>query len=347
MAKFLRTYVLPLVIIALSFSGNRAQAQTVYMSDTICNPQGPMDFWVDSLAGTGFYWEVKGGAIVSGQGTHRATIQWNGLAPWYIRVTAENAEGCWSDTLHTDIFIFQDPTYKVSGPTEVCKGELVTLFSAAGSNFQWSTGDTTATINFIAEKDTTFFLIVETPCTQDTLYHSVKVFDQPVAQVSSDKDTVFINEPIIFNASWNAGNMEWEIENEIFINRAQLVYRFQYPGEKLIKVVVTNGNCYDTIYKSVYVWEAFKIYIPNTFTPNNNGKNELFVFKGFGIAKFEAYILDRWGNEVYHWNDELENGWDGTFQGEPLPQDVYVYRILAWDYRGRYKEYIGNVNLIR
>lgn len=73
-----------------------------------------------------------------------------------------------------------------------------------------------------------------------------------------------------------------------------------------------------------------KIYVPNAFSPNNNKINEVFLPKGVFIDSFQMHIYNRWGEKVFNTFDQFQ-GWDGTFKGQPCPEEVYVYIIL---YRG-------------
>lgn len=76
------------------------------------------------------------------------------------------------------------------------------------------------------------------------------------------------------------------------------------------------------------VTPAAILHIPNAFTPNGDGINEVFIPKGEGIEFFRMMIYNRWGELIYE-TDDLQNGWDGTYQGVLSQQDVYIYKISA------------------
>jgi gliding motility-associated-like protein len=96
-------------------------------------------------------------------------------------------------------------------------------------------------------------------------------------------------------------------------------------GEYIL--TVNNGNCIskDTIALTNYCESS--IYVPNAFTPNGDGKNEIFKVKGAHIDDFEMLIFNRWGEVIYQSND-IGEGWNGTYLGNQVQQDVYVYKIL-------------------
>lgn len=94
-----------------------------------------------------------------------------------------------------------------------------------------------------------------------------------------------------------------------------------------------------------------KIEIPNVFTPNGDGKNDVFQvvvpggnIKDIGILKFEIY--DRWGQKIFA-NGNTEKGWDGTHKGIPCPSDIYVYVIEVGFFNGDIKKYRGDISLVR
>jgi gliding motility-associated-like protein len=96
----------------------------------------------------------------------------------------------------------------------------------------------------------------------------------------------------------------------------------------------------------VTVESLFTFYIPNAFTPNSNGRNEVFRGEGEGYQTTEMLIYDRWGEQIFQTADDL-SGWDGTFKGKPAPQGTYVYSISVIDQEGEKHTYNGRVTLTR
>ena len=109
-------------------------------------------------------------------------------------------------------------------------------------------------------------------------------------------------------------------------------------------LTLTAGNCYET--DTVEIDHCPLIYVPNAFTPNEDGTNDEWGFKGVGIREFYMVILDRWGNQVFEAN-HIDDWWDGTFKGRQVQIDVYVY--IA-EYRGlntNAGRKVGTVTLVR
>jgi gliding motility-associated-like protein len=114
-------------------------------------------------------------------------------------------------------------------------------------------------------------------------------------------------------------------------------------------IEVTDKGCADTIFKLVEVIDDMSVYIPNTFTPNGDGKNDIFLVKGIGFST-DDFVMELFatnGNLIYSTRD-YSMGWDGTVKGQPAQIGSYTYKIkVLGTHREGYKEYVGHVNLIR
>ena len=88
------------------------------------------------------------------------------------------------------------------------------------------------------------------------------------------------------------------------------------------------------------------IFVPNTFTPNGDGKNDVFKAYGNYLQKLNMKVFNQWGEKVYETSD-VTGGWDGTYKGSQAPVGVYVYVVSATMPDGRTISKKGTVNLIR
>jgi gliding motility-associated-like protein len=108
--------------------------------------------------------------------------------------------------------------------------------------------------------------------------------------------------------------------------------------------VADSDGCFAT--DSVIVDVIPTIYVPNAFTPNGDGLNDMFRPKFTGYISMEVYIFNRWGQLLYQWNT-LDGGWDGTYMGEKVQEDTYVYLIKAVSYLHKPYQLIGSVTVIK
>lgn len=115
------------------------------------------------------------------------------------------------------------------------------------------------------------------------------------------------------------------------------------------QIVINQYGCTDTIASDVIIVPQATLYVPNTFTPNGDGKNDFFLAYGDFIDEFHMMIFDRWGNLIFESND-IQKGWDGKANGgsELAQIDTYVWKISFTEkYSGHYHRIIGHVNLIK
>ena len=98
-------------------------------------------------------------------------------------------------------------------------------------------------------------------------------------------------------------------------------------------LIVNNEGCRDSVYATVDITKN-ALYIPSSFTPNNDSKNDMFRVPP--VADFFLHYLsvfDRWGNRVFH-TTVPGKGWDGSHQGQPCPTGAYVYVLKGTDPKG-------------
>ncbi|NJO24909.1 MAG: gliding motility-associated C-terminal domain-containing protein [Bacteroidia bacterium] len=117
--------------------------------------------------------------------------------------------------------------------------------------------------------------------------------------------------------------------------------------------VSNNGNCIATDFVTVFVTcTKGNLYIPNTFSPNGDGMNDIFYPRGRGINAIKALrVFNRWGQLVFEKQNfnanDASSGWDGTFKGAHLTPDVYVYIIDVVCENNTLLTFKGDVSLIR
>ncbi len=177
----------------------------------------------------------------------------------------------------------------------------------------------------------------------------------PVADFNFESSKPIINETVEFtDASYGAKVTSWmwnfsHLKNQVVLKQNTSL-SYETPGTYVVALVVmSNYGCRDTVVKSIIVGDDFGIYIPNSFTPNGDGVNDVFQPKGFGIVKYEFNIFDRWGEKMFSTHD-FGTGWDGTYtsRGQTfVKEDVYVWSIKVTNVFGKSKEYSGKVTLIK
>ncbi len=127
-------------------------------------------------------------------------------------------------------------------------------------------------------------------------------------------------------------------------------YPNEEPGTYPVVLTVTNQNgCQDTARGTVIINGIYIFYVPNTFTPDGDGVNEIFRPYGEGIdfSQYTMQIFDRWGELIFE-TPYPELGWDGTYKGQPVPIGTYIWKIVAKEkYSTIIHDNFGHVNVIK
>jgi gliding motility-associated-like protein len=178
----------------------------------------------------------------------------------------------------------------------------------------------------------------------------IAVSPNPVASFIYTPQIIMELHPDVTFASNSIGatNWLWDFGDGSFSNVENPIHAYQDTGIFCITLLVSNNaGCTDTTIGCLYIQPEYSLYIPNTFTVNGDGLNEIWQLYGRGIKKLEVRIFDRWGEELYFF-DDLAKGWPGTRQnGSVCKQDVYVFRVEVTDPSNTTHVILGNVNLIR
>ncbi|MBK9284890.1 MAG: gliding motility-associated C-terminal domain-containing protein [Sphingobacteriaceae bacterium] len=130
---------------------------------------------------------------------------------------------------------------------------------------------------------------------------------------------------------------------------AQTSETYLAPGSYTAMIIATKGSCVDTAFQVIKVDIPSKMEVPNVFTPNGDGSNDVFFLKVANLKEVTAIIHDRWGNKVYETTSTTGNiAWDGkNFAGAECSSGVYFYTIKATGKDDKEYEQKGNVSLFR
>jgi gliding motility-associated-like protein len=279
--------------------------------------------------------------------------------------------GC-SNTANTAVMV--NPTPNANIVTSTAKGCVPTCvtFSANGASnitsYGWIlngagiTGSVNGAYCFDAASQYTLGLTVmdANGCMGTVTPVFVDIYPKPTADFNHApiKPIVNIDQFVTFtDASWGTPIVSW---NWYFMNTAQYTsteqnptFAYTEPGTYPVVLVVKSDNgCMDTLVRPLVVGEDFGIYVPNAFTPNGDGTNDIFQPKGFGIVKYEINIFDRWGEKVFSTKD-FEKGWDGTMQSKHdvkygiIEEGSYTWLINCTDVFGKSHELKGHVILMK
>ncbi len=189
-------------------------------------------------------------------------------------------------------------------------------------------------------------------CTQTfTQPNIITIYPGPTAAFTPDPYQASILHPEIsfINNSDGADLYNWTFGDGGSSSLFEPIHTYPDTGWYQVMLYVQNSyGCMDTASQMVYIIPEFTLYVPNAFTPNEDGINDFFTIAGIGIVGMELNIFNRWGENIYTTLNRAK-GWDGTVQKDDgvAQQDVYVYHVTVRDVFGRTHQRTGTVTLVR
>ena len=177
---------------------------------------------------------------------------------------------------------------------------------------------------------------------------NVRLFDNPLAQFYID---TLLRKNInysIDNRSTGATDWLWTIDDLYESDIYYPVVSFSDTGYYEVHLRATNiFGCSDTISKKVLVENELVYYLPNSFTPNDDGINDTFKISIENFSKFKLLIFNRNGQIIFDSEVSENQEWDGKFKNQLVPNGTYVYRFEANDLFGKLYVENNKLNLIR
>ncbi len=196
----------------------------------------------------------------------------------------------------------------------------------------------------------------------------ITLYQSPTAIISTITDTINALDPSLQFTSSSVGNITEQNWNYGDNSPAEIinnpVHTFPLNSEGLgiastyqVSLIITDdNNCKDTTYKNIFVVNEYWMYIPNSFSPDNDNINDKFCIEYSGIREntFSFYILNRNGDILFETNDSeslkcSENGgWDGKDNdGNDIIPGTYVYELYFQEWDGWKNTKHGTINLVR
>lgn len=185
---------------------------------------------------------------------------------------------------------------------------------------------------------------------------AITVHPYPIANFSwsPDNPTLIQNEVKFENTSIDAISYEWTFGDGETSNQENPIHEYNSEEAAFYEVCLETASsygCLDTLCKTLYVENDYVFFAPNSFTPNNDGLNDIFkpILNGFEDSTYELIIMDRWGTLIFQTND-VNQGWMGDIRGgENYAMDgVYTWQVkVKVDLIADYQVYSGHVLVIR
>lgn len=271
-------------------------------------------------------------------------------------VSAVNTDGCLS--MEDTVFVTTIPgidSVTLVGTDANCftsaDGSVSSTINGGIGPFTylWSTGDTLADLIGVPSGSYTLTVTASNNCSQFATTN-IGGGDSLHAEFIATPDSGMY--PLIvdfIDTSFNALNYYWDFGNgdtSILASPPSITY--DSGGVYTVSLVISDAlGCTDTAYYEIFVIGEGSIIVPNIFTPNGDGINDLFRVRAEFIESFDLQIFNRWGNKIAEF-EQLKAGWDGRTQsGLEASPGVYFYVIKAYGYDGGEFDLSGHVRLVR
>jgi len=174
---------------------------------------------------------------------------------------------------------------------------------------------------------------------------------------SPSNPTTFNSQVTFYNYSTYANTYQWTISDvqtgSIFMtNQESFTHSFSSPDSNIYTVCLVASNnfgCSDKVCKDITIQDDIMLFIPNSFSPDDNEYNQTWKITVIGVddAQFELLVYNRWGQIVYESHDH-RIGWDAMYDNQPIPEGMYSWKITVKDPVHDFRKvYSGHVNVIR
>jgi gliding motility-associated-like protein len=255
-------------------------------------------------------------------------------------VVGKSLNGCMAEA-HWPVHVVQPIALKYNARTKLCNGSSVTLQATGANKYEWWPTETlsnTSTATTVAKPvSTTVYRVVGTDdkkCFADTGYITVEVHPLPTVDAGADK-VAAVGQPVelVPALSTDVTEVYWSPTGSQFRNiYPGIVVKPEATTEYTCQVVNGAGCTASDKVKVAVLCNGSNLFLPNTFSPNGDGVNDVFYPRGTGITGIRTLkIFNRGGQLVFEKNNFRPNdpgaGWDGTCRGRKLSDDVFIYTI--------------------
>jgi gliding motility-associated-like protein len=227
---------------------------------------------------------------------------------------------------------------------------LIPKTGKAPYTYLWSTSDTTKTLDSLKSGVYTATVKDALGCLNTSKYSIENITDHFNGLVlgnrylqQDEESTISADLP----PDWKI--LYWINLDGDTVNTKTIKIMVPYPkyGDFKIQLAVISAyGCMELVTYPVYVEPSWTFYIPNCITLNNDSYNDRFFPKFTGISEMQGWVFNRWGEKIYTFSSMSDN-WDGTYAGEKVKQDVYVYKFAFKDLKGNKHEKVGSITVLR
>ncbi len=330
---------------------------------------GPVSFIDKSFTGadniTNWTWDFSGEGVKSEQSPEFLFTQ---PGDKDVRLIVEDNNGC-QDTLDQQVEWYPAPPLIIIEPSSFIGCAPANIFfnnlsspidSTYDINWDFGDGQFGDEISpfHVYDEVGSYSVNIEitTPigCRIEQTFHNwIRIEPSPEANFSFTPENPSNFNPLIqfYDESIGADTWQWNMGGEATFFQPDPSYTFKDTGTYEIQLIVLHpSGCPDTIVQLIDIEPRVTFFLPNAFSPNQDGTNDTFIGTGYydGLGDYSMTVWNRWGEQVFE-SDDPYIGWNGTKNnvGQDSPTGVYVYVVSYRGPRGQKQELRGHTTLIR
>ncbi|MEO6868870.1 MAG: PKD domain-containing protein [Ginsengibacter sp.] len=247
------------------------------------------------------------------------------------------------------------PNAKAGNDTTLCLGKSIQLVASGGSEYAWSPINFLTNPNIsnpVSSPSQSIRYIVKVTdvkgCPKPAFDTILIIIENLIADAGPRDTIIVVGQPLQLNATGDAESFTWRPSFGLSnANIANPVARLKENQQYILNIISKAGcTASDTIDVIVYKVKP-DLYVPNAFTPNADGVNDIFRPILIGMKSLNYFkVYNRSGQLIYS-TDRPGQGWDGTYKGAPQDQAVFVWTVEGEDYTGKLIFKKGSVTLVR
>ena len=348
------------VIITVTNCGTAPTASFSASDSTICMNECISFTDLSSSIPTSWSWYFFGSSTPTSSQQNPTNICYPTAGTFDVALVASNSAG--SDSIFMNNFITVNPlpTVVASNDTTICNGSSATISASGANMYSWSNTIVMGPSQTVTPTSTTTYIVTGIDINgcqnQDSVTVSVISCDVPTANLNANNTSVCINDCVDFTDLSTNTPTSWLW---LFEGASPATSTLQHPqgicydstGIYDVTLFVSNAFGADTIMMNNYIVVdscleiPVSFTIPNVFSPNNDGNNDVFSIESTGVTNLDMQIYNRWGMLMFETSD-INATWNGrTSSGAICPEGTYFYIIkITTDKTETFK---GTLTLLR
>jgi gliding motility-associated-like protein len=267
-------------------------------------------------------------------------------------ITVSNSMGSHTCSSTKEIYVEVIPKAELIGKTSysMCEGETIKFQLSGSQYYLWkppiSLSNPTISSPFCNAPSSMVYTVYGNNAGICQAEKIINLTVHPKPKVNAGLDTTYnLNEILMLYGS-GQGTLSWKYDPDILCLPCPTTQVLSNNSKCYILEAINEFGCTNSDEVCITITKDYQLWIPNSFSPNGDGVNDVFFVKGNGLIEIDLMIFDRWGKLIFR-TQEFNDAWDGKYNGEICKQDVYTYKLKVKVLDGTWVTKTGHITLLR